>query len=71
VTIARHRRSPCRSLRLQTPKSDAILTRAWVNGVPRSLLDILQDPQLAGLLTREGVIRHLGTLIDDLSHREQ
>lgn len=45
-----------------------ISTLAWVDGSPRSLLDVLQDPQLAGLLSSEGEIRDLTALIEELLH---
>lgn len=43
-----------------------ISTRAWVDGSPRPLFDVLQDPQLAGLLSGEGAIRDLTALIEEL-----
>jgi len=45
-----------------------ISNQAWVDGAPRSLLDVLQDPQLARVLNGEGVIRNLPQLIAQLLH---
>jgi len=39
---------------------------AYVDGEARSLLDILQDTQLAGMLSDEGTIQHLAELLDIL-----
>ena len=36
---------------------------AFVNGRPRSLLDVLQDPWLAGIVSDEGPIIRLARLI--------
>ena len=36
---------------------------AYVNGQPRSLLDVLQDPWLAGIVSDEGPIIRLAGLI--------
>jgi hypothetical protein len=36
---------------------------AFVDGVPRSLLDLLQDPQIAGLITGEGPIDRVAELV--------
>ncbi len=39
---------------------------AYVDGEARSLLDVLQDNQLAGMLSDEGTMRHLVELLDIL-----
>ena len=39
---------------------------AYVDGEARSLLDVLKDTQLAGMLSGEGAIQHLGELLDIL-----
>jgi hypothetical protein len=44
-----------------------IATRVWVDGVQRSLFDLLQDPILAPALSKEGGIRHVVRLIQELS----
>jgi hypothetical protein len=44
-----------------------ISTRVFVNGVPESILDALQDPQLAQVLSDEGVIKNIRELIHTLS----
>jgi len=44
-----------------------ISTRVFVNGVPESILDALQDPQLAQVLSDEGVIENIRELIHTLS----
>jgi hypothetical protein len=44
-----------------------ISTRVFVNGVPESILDALQDPQLAQILSDEGVIENIRELIHTLS----
>lgn len=36
---------------------------AYVDGVPRSLLDLLQDPQFAGILSGEGPIERVAELV--------
>lgn len=42
-------------------------TQAWVDGAPRPLLEVLQDPQLARLLNTEGAIQDVSRLIRELS----
>jgi hypothetical protein len=44
-----------------------ISTQVWVDGVSRPLFDVLQDPQLAGALSSEGVIQNLLGLIKSLN----
>jgi hypothetical protein len=44
-----------------------ISARAFVDGLPRSILEILQDPQLARALSNEGTIANVGRLVVDLS----
>jgi hypothetical protein len=48
-----------------------ISTRAWVDGIPRSLSELLQDRQLAGLISSEGVIANLPALIGQLTQPGQ
>jgi hypothetical protein len=40
---------------------------AYIGAEPRPLVDVLQDPQLAPVVSSEGPIRDVGTLIDSLS----
>jgi hypothetical protein len=42
---------------------------AYVNGQPRRLLDLLQDPRLAPLLSDEGAIPRLSELVAALAAR--
>lgn len=42
---------------------------AYVEGQPRQLLTLLQDPQMASLVSDEGVIRHAADLVGVLSSR--
>jgi hypothetical protein len=44
-----------------------ISARVFVNGAPESILDALQDPQLAQVLSVEGVIENIRELIHTLS----
>jgi len=46
-----------------------IATRVWVDGVQRSLFDLLQDPILAPAFSKEGGIPHVVRLIEELSGR--
>jgi hypothetical protein len=44
---------------------------AYVNGQPRSIFDILGDPWLAGILSKEGPIVRLAGLMDASNAAEQ
>ena len=35
----------------------------WINGDPRSILDVLQDPSIASVLNHEGLIARLGRML--------
>jgi hypothetical protein len=43
---------------------------AYVNGEARQLLNMLEDPQTAALLSDEGIIRHAGELVSILSTQD-
>ena len=43
---------------------------AYVDGVPRSLLDLLQDPRIAGSLSDEGPIERVADLVHALAGPE-
>ncbi len=46
-----------------------ISTQVFVDGVPRSIFEVLQDPRLAGALSGEGIIANMTGLIATLSAR--
>jgi len=46
-----------------------ISTQVFVDGVPRSIFDVLQDPRLAGALSGEGIIANMTELVATLSAR--
>ncbi len=44
-------------------------TRVFVDGTPRSIFDVMQDPRLAGTLSGEGVMANMTALIGTLNAR--
>jgi hypothetical protein len=46
-----------------------ISTQVFVDGVPRSIFEVLQDPRLAGALSGEGIMANMTGLIATLSAR--
>jgi hypothetical protein len=43
--------------------------KVWVDGVPRSIYDVLQDPTLARVLSSEGAITNMMRLVSELRSR--
>ena len=43
----------------------------WIEGKSRSIYDVLEDPKLAKVLSREGVVHHVREMLGDLSGEPQ